>query len=443
MNPNKAVADFLTKEKIHGVSVGCALSGGADSVCLLYCLNALASKFRLQVSAIHIQHHLRGEESAGDENFCRNLCENWGIPLQVISVDVSGLSQEKKISIETAARECRYSAFAKCDCDYIATAHTASDNLETVLFRVARGTALHGLCGIPAIREKYIRPLLNVSRNEIEAFLQSKRIAFVTDSSNLSDDYSRNFIRHEITPLMKKLNPSCEQNCFRMTETLSQDTNFLELSAQKAYTECYQPEGDCLKHLLQYHPALQRRMLARFLQEHHIFPSLAQISAVEKLLHEGGKIDLDRRGMLVCYGRDTLWIEPKWETCPAKPLQLGENSIFEGVILHAEVIDKRNSEKFASVHKKFTDSTLDYDIIKGYAKLHARKAGLSFQPAGTRHHILIKKWLNASVAPEFRQRVHFLSDEEGLLWVEGLGIAERVRITDTTKHILFLYLSRN
>ena len=443
MNPNKAVSDFLTKYGICHVSIGCALSGGADRVCLLYCLKELAEKYDLQLSAIHIQHHLRGEESQRDENFCRELCQEWGIPLQVISVDVKGFAEQYQVSIETAARECRYSAFEECECHYVATAHTASDNLETILFRLARGTALQGLCGIPSVRDKYLRPLLQVTRNEIEAFLQSKQIAFVTDSSNLSDDYSRNFIRHQIAPPLKQLNPSCEEHIFRMTQSLSQDADFLELSAQNAYAECYQPESHSLQSLQQYHPAIQRRMIFRYLKENHFSLSMAQISAVEKLVHDGGKIDLDRSGFLVCYGRDTLWIEPKQKNCPSQILKLGENHIFQGKTLHAELIDKRNSEKFASVHKKFTDSALDYDIIKGYAELHARKAGLSFQPAGKEHHISIKKWLNASVAPEFRQTIHFLSDEEGLLWVERLGVAKRAEVTDKTEHILFLYVSHN
>ncbi|HAJ96556.1 MAG TPA: tRNA lysidine(34) synthetase TilS [Ruminococcus sp.] len=443
MNPNKALSDFLTEHGIHHVLVTCALSGGADSVCLLYCLNAVAEKFHLQVSAVHVQHHLRGEESQRDELFCRQLCEKWNIPLQVVPVDVRGLAEKKKISVETSARECRYSVFSACECDYVATAHTASDNLETVLFRVARGTALQGLCGIPAIREKFIRPFLNVSRIEIESFLQEKKIAFVNDSTNFSDDYSRNFIRHQIIPAVKKLNPSCEQNCFRMTETISQDADFLELSAQNAYAECFHPESRSLKFLQNYHPAIRRRLIAHFLKENHFSPSLAQITAVEKLLHEGGKIDLDRSGVMVCYGRNTLWLESQRNDCPSKTLELGENTIFQGVFLHAEVIDKTNSEKFATVHKKFTDSVLDYDIIKGYAELHARKAGLSFLPAGKKHHVFIKKWLNSSVAPELRRTIHFLSDESGLLWVEGLGVAERAKITDSTNHMLFLYLSRN
>ena len=136
-------------------------------------------------------------------------------------------------------------------------------------------------------------------------------------------------------------------------------------------------------------------------------------------------------------------MERKQKNIPSQILKLGENTIFQGISLHAELIDRKDFKKFASVHKKFTDSLLDYDIIRGNAELHARKAGLSFQPAGKEHHVSVKKWLNASVAPELRQTIHFLSDEEGLLWVEGLGVAERAKVTDNTEHMLFLYVSPN
>ena len=164
MKPLEAVKTFLIREKIHDCSIACALSGGADSICLLICLLEWKQKFHLEVSAIHIQHNLRGEESFRDENFCAEFCQKQNIPLKIISVDVKAYQQEQHLSLETAARECRYQAFETCKADFIATAHTASDNLETMLFRLARGTGLKGLCGIPPKRGNYLRPLLASSR---------------------------------------------------------------------------------------------------------------------------------------------------------------------------------------------------------------------------------------------------------------------------------------
>ena len=229
MRPFNAVRGFLRRESITG-SVCCALSGGADSVCLLACLREMPG---ITLSAVHIQHNLRGDESRRDEDFCRTLCENWGIPLTVISVDVRDYAAAHRLSVETAARECRYAAFETLACDHIATAHTASDQLETVLFRMARGAGLRGLCGIPERRGSFIRPLLYATRTEIEAFLRERGLSCVTDSSNLSDDYSRNFIRHHIVPAMQQLNPGAEQNTARMVDSLREDAALLDSLAEK------------------------------------------------------------------------------------------------------------------------------------------------------------------------------------------------------------------
>ena len=440
MRPFDAVREFLRREGISG-SVCCALSGGADSVCLLYCLRELRNAFPLTLSAVHIQHRLRGEESQRDEDFCRDICAAWSIPLTVIPVDVTGFAAAHSLSVETAARECRYAAFEMLPCDYIATAHTASDQLETVLFRMARGTGLRGLCGIPARRDRYLRPLLHVTRDEIEAFLTENRISYVTDSTNLSDEYSRNFIRHHIVPGLKQLNPGAEQNAVRMTDSLREDAAFLDAAAEAAYTQALQADGSLLG-LTALHPALQRRILARYLEQQQLPHGYEAVTSAQALLLRGGQLDLDRSGRLVRFSKDVLFITQKSADTEEIPLILGKNQLFPGVIVTAELVLQENSELFVSVHKKFTDFTLDYDIIRGYVKLHGRKPGLRIQPAGRGHHVSVKKWLNAEVPPAQRQYIHFLSDSEGLIWAEGLGADMRVRVTETTRRMLVLYVHR-
>ena len=440
MRPLDAVREFLRRENISG-SVCCALSGGADSVCLLVCLLALRKETGITVSAVHIQHGLRGEESSRDEVFCRKLCAGWDVPLTVIPVDVQGYAAEHSLSVETAARECRYAAFETLSCDYIATAHTASDQLETVLFRLARGTGLHGLCGIPARRDRYIRPLLNVTRAEIEAALAENRIHYVTDSTNLSDDYSRNRIRHHIVPELLRLNPGAEQNAVRMTDSLREDDALLDQLADTAYQNALQDDGS-LAGLETLHPALQRRCLARFLEAHGLPHGYEAVTAAQGLLARGGKLDLDRSGILLRYSRGVLFLSKPVSECPEIPLRIGENQLFPGLILSAEVILREKSDNIASVHKKFTDFALDYDIIKGYVKLHGRMPGLHLRPVGRGHSVSIKKWLNADVPPVKRQCIHFLSDDNGLIWAEGLGADARAAVTDATQRILVLHIHK-
>ena len=133
-----------------------------------------------------------------------------------------------------------------------------------------------------------------------------------------------------------------------------------------------------------------------------------------------------------------LWLEKPLQKIPCKPLQLGENFIYEGILVEAEVIPRTEAEKFARIHTMFANSVLDYDIIKRNAVLHGRQPSLSLKTAGREHRISIKKWLNAEVPPAQRSRVHYLSDADGLLWVQGLGAAEHAAVTENTRNMLFL-----
>ena len=169
-----AVRQFLQTRDCRNCRIDAAFSGGADSVALLHALWQLREEFGLDVRAIHIQHNLRGAESLRDEQFCRDFCEVLGIPLTVVSCDVQGYAEAHKLSVETAARECRYAAFSAHCSGAVATAHTASDNLETVLMRLTRGTGLKGMCGIPPARDQFLRPLLHVTRAQVEDYVNER-----------------------------------------------------------------------------------------------------------------------------------------------------------------------------------------------------------------------------------------------------------------------------
>ena len=179
-------------------SLTVALSGGADSVALLYAMAELKEEYSFSLSAAHLNHNLRGEESDRDEEFCKKTCEKLGIPLITESVDVKKEAEESGESIETAARRIRYDFLSRVSSGKIATAHTADDNLETVIFNLSRGTDLAGLCGIPPVRDNIIRPLIFCTREDIENYLKEKGASYCTDSTNNEDIYKRNFIRHNI-----------------------------------------------------------------------------------------------------------------------------------------------------------------------------------------------------------------------------------------------------
>ncbi|MBO5403301.1 MAG: tRNA lysidine(34) synthetase TilS, partial [Clostridia bacterium] len=229
MNPVKSVKDFLNSNNISGIIL-VALSGGADSVCLLSAL----LECEAAVSAFHLNHGIRGEEADRDEEFCRSLCNRLGVPFSSERADIPAISAEKGIGIEEAARNVRYDKLnreaTRINADYIATAHNADDNVETVIFNLVRGCSPDGLCGIPKIRGNIIRPLLDSTREEIEEYLCKKGLSFVTDSTNSDIAYTRNKIRHSVLPVLRSINPAISASVARMCESIRDDKAYFESS---------------------------------------------------------------------------------------------------------------------------------------------------------------------------------------------------------------------
>ena len=197
-----------------------ALSGGADSVALLLCLHELG----YNVCAAHCNFQLRGEESERDEAFCRNLCKRLGIMLHVCRFDTRQVAHGRNISIEMAARDLRYEWFERLrkemGCDFTALAHHRDDNIETLLQHIGRGSGIHGLTGMPQRRNHIVRPLLNVSRHDILEYLKEKGQDYVTDSTNADTIYQRNLVRHELIPLLERMNPNIRQTLCDMMQRM-------------------------------------------------------------------------------------------------------------------------------------------------------------------------------------------------------------------------------
>ena len=257
-----------------GDTVICAVSGGADSMALLWAMYLLKDKLKIHLSAAHFNHHLRGGESDRDEAFVADFCKGYGIDF----VAGSGKVVPGEKGLEAAAREARY-AFLRSLLGKIATAHTASDNAETVLLHMVRGTGLKGLGGVMPINGNVIRPMLSVTREEVLAFLEEYSIPFVEDSSNAGDDFLRNRLRHHIVPQLKKENPSLSQNLSAMALRLRQDEEALDAIAKEKYT-------NRITDLLTLQPAIRSRILARILINAGVRePEANHIAALERLLH--------------------------------------------------------------------------------------------------------------------------------------------------------------
>ena len=237
------VIEFIKKHNMIscGDTVLAAVSGGADSVCMLHMLLNLAENLDFSVCAAHFNHMLRGAEADRDEAFVKDLCENLQIPFYAGRGDVRAFAEENGKSTEEAARILRYDFLQKTalklNSAKIATAHNADDNAETVILNLTRGTGLSGIRGIPPTRENIIRPLLCLTRDEIETFLNTKGIRYVTDSSNLEDVYSRNKLRHNVMPVLKEINPRFAEGFLRTGDLIRQDEEYLSGEADRIISE--------------------------------------------------------------------------------------------------------------------------------------------------------------------------------------------------------------
>lgn len=233
----------------QGARVLCAVSGGADSMCLLHLLSRAAPEGGFTVIAAHFNHGLRGEESQRDEDFVREQCARWSIPLTAGRGEVRAFAAREGYSVEEAARILRYAFLEEAgkaeNCTRIATAHNADDNLETLLLRLTRGTGLHGLAGIPPRRGEIVRPLLCCSRADILAYLEENGVPHVEDSTNSDEAYARNRLRRQVIPVLRELNPQLSACAAQTIGHLRADNDYLNAQAAAA-CEGARREGDTL-----------------------------------------------------------------------------------------------------------------------------------------------------------------------------------------------------
>ena len=256
-----------------GGRVLCALSGGADSMCLLHILRAMAAEGGFTVYAAHFNHHLRGEESHRDAAFVSRWCEEHGIPCTIGEGDVSGEAKALGQGVEETARQLRYAFLRRTaeelGCTRIATAHNADDNLETLLLHLTRGAGLHGLAGIPPRRGEIVRPLLTTPRADIEAYLEEHHIPHVEDSTNTDEGYARNKLRSQVVPVLRQLNPRVTQRCAETMGYLRADNDYLNAQAALACRHARWAEDDLVieaKYIAELPAAIAPRAVRRLLE---------------------------------------------------------------------------------------------------------------------------------------------------------------------------------
>lgn len=431
----------------QGDRIAVGVSGGADSVALLRFLAALRPQFGWDLVVCHIHHGLRGAEADRDECFVRALAEQLGLPCAVSRIDAAALALRDHISVEEAGRMARYAFFAQTagEGGRIATAHTLDDSIETVLMNLVRGTGLRGLCGIPRIRGNIVRPLLDCTRAEVEDYLGALGQPYCTDSTNLTDDYTRNRIRHDILPRLCALNPNFSGAMARMLPRLAAQQALTDCLAAQSAQQLHAACGGLSRQGLSALPEpVCDRLLLRLLEQNRLPVSAAAVERMTETLRTGGKLDLAARSWFFVAQGDlaaVIYAPPGGIPPVPVPLPQEETPVILPFSPQKSLKLTLCNKIVANTSEKFNISLLKYaidcDRIKGYSFMRTRRPGDTFI-IGKKQLSLGEAWAAAGIPALLRPALMVLADEQGVLWAEGIGSSSRAAVTENTKQYVII-----
>ena len=405
---NKTFIQTIEKYKLlqNGDKVIVALSGGADSVTLLDMLNSVKEIYNLTIYASHINHGLRGEEADRDENFCKILCKIYNTELFVKKADIKILAKEQKISEELCGRNVRYSYFEELSQNLsakIATAHTASDNIETLLFNITRGSSVTGAGAITPKRGNIIRPLIMLTREDIEQYCEQNNLEYVTDSTNLTDDYTRNKIRHQVIPVLKQINPQLELSAFHFSESARETAEYINIQTDKAIENAKCEYGYNCKSLLNNSNAILKNAVSLICKKHSgITPEYKHIELILEVLHNNGAVSIGN-GYNAVSKQGILRIIGNVENENCNPILLKGDTTFNNYTIK---IDNSLSEN------KITLRTRNNTDKFTYFKRNITKP--------------LRKVMNEMKIPsELRDNLILIAEDETVLWCELIGYSKQ------------------
>ena len=422
MNPINSVSDFL--ERIENGRILVALSGGGDSVCLLSVLKELGA----DVCAFHLNHCIRGAEADRDREFCRSLCKKLSVPFYTKNADIPAVSKEWGKGLEETARIVRYRLLEETadetDSRYIATAHNGDDNAETVIFNLVRGCSVDGMCGIPAVRGRIIRPLLNCSRTDIDAYLEHNRLQYVTDSTNFDETYTRNKIRYSVMPVLRSINPSVSEAVFRMCESAKNDKLYFE---DALFCNSETVPADLPMSLL------TRQISKRYEEKTGLSLDFTHINEIANAVKERICTTFDLPGKMcvyVYYGSYSF--EKRTEFTEYRvPVAMGITEI-----------PRKNTKIFygtENVYNLSTSVTVDCGKIIGSLYARPRKEGDRIKVFGVSKSVR-KEFINKKIPLCVRNDIPVICDDEGIVYVPFIGADDRV-FSNSGRHVLGLLCS--
>ncbi len=435
-----------------GDAVLIGLSGGPDSVALTHVLHTLRPGMNLRLGAVYINHGIRKRAAKKEEQFCRQLCDTLAIDLILIREDIPALAAQEMKGLEETARDFRYRIFAelaeKDNYNRVATGHHADDQSETILYRILRGTGRPGLLGIPAKRGNIIRPLLEVTRQEIFDYLEQKHLSYCTDESNKDISFKRNYIRHKLLKdIRREINPSVDIALRNLADLLYEEEQYLDSVVQKAVkkTVTCSPGGKielALKHFFRYDKWLRRRLLRYCLTEAsggEIVPYRETVDYLDAACLQK-KVNLSLRGLVQAVRvDDTLVLFGKRVSSYDVELIVGRKVAIPGLRLYIQTKEIDWTGKTLEIQRR--SSRIVVDAQKVYLPLVVRniRPGDRFRPLGMRGSKKVGNYLTDRKVPTvWRDEIPVVCDKKGIVWLVGYEIADRVKVDSNTRKVVTL-----
>ena len=430
-----------------------ALSGGADSVFLLYFLKKFSKRFRIEVAAFHLNHKLRGKAASDDAKFSLDFCKRNMIELISISKDVKTYAKKNKISVEEAGRELRYAelnkAAKKMKCNKIATAHNANDNVETILLNLFKGTGLKGLTGIPVSRKNIIRPILCLSSDEIRKYLKQNEIEFRVDESNLSNDYERNFLRNEIIPQLRaKLNPKLEEKINSTSGIISEINSYIDKQIDEIKNKYFDFDGKQLRIDLKYISKLDKAFLNIFLKS--VVENTFSIELNSDNIFSLNDLIKGQTGKTIQLKEDIIALREREELLIGKrtyrksghtvhKLKIGDKLKIDSKTIS---IVKVNRKMFKLTKNKLIEF-ISGDGLSNNFEIRKWETGDKFNPIGMKGTKNISDFLTDEKISSLQKKDQLvLTNNEKIVWVVGLRIDDCFKVKPESKIILKLTVSK-
>ena len=437
-----------------GETVLVGLSGGPDSVCLFSVLNILRDELNLKLHAVYVDHRLRPDETPHEIEFCRKLCEEMSIPFINKAVDVKSYAKEQGMNIQEAARELRYRIFDEVShetkADRIALGHTADDQMETFFMRFFRGSGPGGLAGIPPVRAKIIRPLIEVGRQEIEAFLGAHGITYIIDSSNLKEDYFRNRLRLSLIREFKRFNPRIAQTISRTMDILREEERYFDVAVTKALMKLISRKTDLrielfLAPMESMDKVILRRVLRRAIDQTRGLRGMGfqHIEDVMEMIRRGKPGDrvFLPKGLRVIKNYATLVMTSE---IPLRLETVTLNVPGQAVMSDIKaVVNASLEESVENYGDGRTKVVFDADKTGTTLMVRPREKGDFFYPMGFgKRKKLQDFFVDEKVPRDERDSIPLILSGNDIVWIAGFRGDERFRVTEETKRFLKLEFKR-